>query len=151
MGLLESVCPTVATPHRREYLYGGLIRVIFARFHATTNGLTSWVEVRWIGNIPSPTLIAFGRFDLMSSRTVTALAKQCEANQPQKDFSYSQLLTGVCYDVVRDHLEGAPTIRLADVAPPPTSWLLKPLVGGVGSSSFVGPGGVGKSFFALGA
>lgn len=156
MGMLESVIPTVVTPHRREYLYGRELQFVFAKFNPTSNGLSCWAEVRWIGNVPGPELLAAGRFDLMSSRTVPGLSRLAQATAKELGIAdtgipFARLLTSITYDVVRDHLEGSPTIHLADVKAPPTTWLLKPLIGGWGPTSFVGPGEAGKSFLALAA
>lgn len=124
------------------------VRVIFDRVMPSTRGLEAWVEVRWQGNAPSPQLIHFGRYDLMGSRTVGSLTSACEKFAVERN--WRERFTKDCYYVINAHLEGRPLERLADVTQPEgPAWVVKPLVGGVGATSLVAPGGSTKSLMAL--
>ena len=50
------------------------LRVVVDWINPTSRGIEAWVEIRWQGNVPSPKLLAFGRYDLMGARTASSLA-----------------------------------------------------------------------------
>jgi len=134
---------------RYEYHYQG-VRVIFDWLHPTSDGLKSWVEIHWQGNVPHPRLLAFGRYDLMGSTTVDKLIRGASNALPEENIDWRLLCTAVVYDVVSHSLEGKDPVVLADIElPPQAKWMVKPLVGTTGATSLIAPGGSTKSILAL--
>jgi len=135
------------TGGRYEY-YGYDMLLILDSLEASGGGLKAWVELRWSGNVPNPKVLAFGRYDLMGSRTVSSLVNAAKGGHVEEGL-LKEFASACIYDVVRDNLEGEPAIVLADVQPEPDRWLVYPLVGTTGASSLIAPGGSTKSFLAL--
>lgn len=140
-----------AGPHRREFLVSDQLRVIFDRMVSTANGLQCWVEIRSVTQTPPPRLLAAGRFDLMSSRTIPGLVRACETTADTRH-PFARILTDIIFErVIPEHLEGVPPVDLVDVRPAAGKWLIRPLIASAKSTSILAPGGVGKSMLALAA
>lgn len=138
------------SPTRREYYWGSDLRFVFDRIHSTPNGLTAYVLVHRISNVPAPTVLAHGRYDLMSSRTVPSLTRAAEAVAQDK-YPFAALLTQATLELVMDHLDEDPPVDLTHITEPPVKWLLRPLIGGTQATSILAPGGTGKSVLTLSA
>lgn len=134
---------------RIEYDHPTGARFIFDQITSQTYGLYAWVELRWTG--PPPRLLHASTYNLMGSRTVSSLSREAEGSMPKKtpDIPWRELLTAVTYDIVRDHLEGEPPVRLTEVAPSTNSHVIKPFALANTISSLAAPGGTGKSFMSM--
>lgn len=143
----------VRTGIRTEYWHEAGIRIIFDYLHPTSKGLEAWCEVRWVGNVPEPKLLTFGRWDLMGSTTVKRLADQAAIDCPKVGTDTSEairaMLRAAVYDMIQTHLEGKETVTLAHIEPQKQQWLLRPLLEAGTATRIIARGGATKSLLAL--
>lgn len=143
----------IRTGVRTEYWHEAGIRIIFDYLHPTSKGLEAWCEVRWVGNVPDPKLLTFGRWDLMGSTTVKRMADQAAIDSPKIGNDTGEAMRGMIraavYDMIQTHLEGKETVTLAHIEPEKQQWLLRPLLEAGTSTRIIARGGATKSLLAL--
>jgi hypothetical protein len=128
------------------------VELLITQVAPSRKTLDAWVELRNVGGSEMLSgLITASRYDLMGSMTVrNIVARMRDAGLDERDTAaWRQDIQAAVYDVVRDHLDGPSPIDLATHEPAAATFILRPLVDGVGATSIVGPGGVGKSSLAL--
>ncbi|GEM_PF-2398384 len=145
--------PILSDGMRSVWQHPAGVRIVFDHLNPTSRGLEAWVEVRWMGETPPPTLLTFGRFDLRGSRTVTALARAAAADCPRlaedTEAALRSMIRAAVYSTVSDFDAGEPSVPLSDVLPTRRRWLLRPLVETAGHTRLIAPGGSAKSLLAL--
>lgn len=128
------------------------VDLLVTQITPSSRGLHAWVEMRWRGTVPAPGLITAARYDLMGSRTVGSMvARIKDAGIDVREPDWRHLVQQAVYDVIQDYLSGPDPVVLADVEPTEASFILRPLIGAVGATSFTGAGQMGKSLLALAA
>lgn len=152
--MTDDLTPIRISPEWCEYLHRSGLRLIFSFIMPTSRGVDAFVEVRWQGNIPSPRVLHFGRYDLVGNRTVASISNQTvdaapPLGQDDPKALVRQIVTEAVYDVVQVVLNGEPAVVLAEVDPHDERWLLEPLVEAHSHTRIIAPGGAGKSMFAL--
>lgn len=132
-----------------RYVHSDEAVVRFNRLHPTSNGLEAYVEVHYLR---SDALLHAGRWDLMGARTMSGLTKAVVERATQLNLEpngWREAIPAIVYDAIQLHKAGEPVERLSDVESNRHKFLLRPLVGAVGATSFIAEGGSYKSLFGL--
>lgn len=124
-------------------------RIVLDRITPRSSGLEAWVEIRWGGNVPDPRLLVFGRKDLTGTRTVADLARLAQQAMPTPAIPWSEMLTFAVYHTVSDFQDGGDAVRLHEVTPSKSKWLMRPFVAAAGATRLIAAGGSGKSYLGL--
>lgn len=128
---------------------GQLARIILFDPKDTRGGdVKMSAEVRWDAQ-PDPGIVWHGWIALEGTTTKTARdLAGIRTELSQKD--WAQLLGRATFDAKQRYRKGEPFQRIGD-EPVPESYVLRPMVVASGPTVICGPGGTGKSLFALAA
>ncbi len=118
-----------------------------AKIRAGRDGdIRAEVEVRW-NEEPHVGLLHHGSLNLLAQRSVKTLANELTDRQSEMDWYGT--LTSATYLAKTRYREGDPPVRLVDVKPRATRWLLRQLLEYEGPTVLAAPGGSLKSILAL--
>ena len=116
--------------------------VSFARVVEGSRGVQAEVTVTWHGRV-----LGDGTLNLLAPRSRDGLAKKLERKVP--DVLWEEYLDLACRQMVTRLREGEPVERLIATPRAPEQYLVRPVLAAGDTTVTFGPGGSGKSLYAL--